>query len=650
MRIGRLTLRAGWRQLFAVVALMVTFAPAGAQITPFGKPGDKTGRVSATPKRVTVSALASKPQARAGDQLAIAVTLQYAPGWHSWTNPPIVPDFLGKGFPAIPTTIDLGKSDAVAQVGPVQWPEPHTVPFLSGELTALTGTAVAYIPVILASDISTESVSLPVTVRFQACNDKVCLPPASQSLAVSIEILPQGAPTTAATDPERFADFDIAVFQHMLAGDIKADRAPVEFNAFGYSFSIDPAGAGFALLLAVAALGGLLLNLTPCVLPVIPIKIMGLAHSAGNPRRALFLGAVMSLGVIAFWMGIGGAIAFVSGFSAINSLFQQPLFSLAVGLVIAAMGLGMLGLFTFQLPKAVYMFNPSHDTVVGSFLFGVMTAVLSTPCTAPFMGSAAAWATKQPPVTTLATFGAIGLGMALPYLVLSANPKLVDRIPKAGPTGEVVKQTMGLLMFAVAAFFVGIGVSSLVVAPPEPPSRVYWWFVGAFVALAFAFAGWRTRSITKRSAPRFITALVAVLAIAGAVWGARAMSSHGPIDWLYYTPERFKQARATGDVVVVDFTAEWCLNCKALETGVLHRKKIVSLLEGPGVTPIKVDLTAGDPAGKAKLDELGRIAIPLLAIYGPGIQQPILYDSYTIDMIVDAIAQAKGQPEAQSGE
>jgi len=137
--------------------------------------------------------------------------------------------------------------------------------------------------------------------------------------------------------------------------------------------------------------GGLLLNFTPCVLPLVPIKIMGLSRAAGNRSRCLILGAAMSVGVMAFWMTLAIAITSISGFNATNKLFQYPAFTIAVGIIICIMAVGMCGFFSMNLPSWVDRVNPSQETVTGSFLFGIMAGVLSTPCTAPFMGAAAAW-------------------------------------------------------------------------------------------------------------------------------------------------------------------------------------------------------------------------------------------------------------------
>ncbi len=142
----------------------------------------------------------------------------------------------------------------------------------------------------------------------------------------------------------------------------------------------------------MAALGGLLLNLTPCVLPVIPIKVIGLAQVAGDARRCRALGFAMTIGVVAFWVVLGGMMATVAGFTAVNQLFQFPAFTIGVGVFIAIMAIGMCGLFSLRLPQFVYAIGPRHDSLGGSFVFGIMPAVLSTPCTAPFMGAALDWA------------------------------------------------------------------------------------------------------------------------------------------------------------------------------------------------------------------------------------------------------------------
>lgn len=604
---------------------------------------------------VTVSHQWSDPQARAGDQRVLAIVIDMADTWH------INPDRARTDQDLIPTSIDVRSNDDRLQVGPVQYPQPVEVAVNYGTPTTLRAyehRAILYLPVIVSDDASLDGgpAALSVTVRYQACDDRVCLPPRTATIEAPLEIVAPGAPVGAAAGAssddaeDMFADFDRSIFPAMLQGTVGDTPGPVRFDVFGYVFTIDASGyGGWALLLLVAAVGGMLLNFTPCVLPVIPIKIMGLSHAAGNRGRCLALGAAMSAGVVAFWMAIGGAIAFVAGFDAINELFQKVWFTVGVGVVIAIMAVAMCGLFTIQLPRSIYAISPRHDTLPGSVGFGVMTAVLSTPCTAPLMGAAAAWAVTQSPVTTLTTFAAIGVGMALPYLFLSAFPQLAARMPRTGPASELVKQVMGLLMLAAAAYFIGVGLSVALNVPPDPPSQTYWWAVAFFITLAGGWLAWRTVRITRRPVLRGAFVCLGTLAIVTAGFGAARLTGPGPIDWIYFTPDRFTRELEQGNIIVLDFTAEWCLNCKTLEHSVLYSDRVVALFEDPAVVPMKVDITsAANVAGAAKLAEVGRVAIPLLVVYAPDGREVFKSDYYTIEQVVAAVREAQGSEQAVS--
>lgn len=596
---------------------------------------------------VSLEVRASRDLVRPGDQIAIAVVFDHAPSWHVQANEEAIAA-ANSGVSQLATRIAVEALPGVS-IGPVQWPEPHLMSAAalgdpSARVPVFEGRAIAYIPVIIGDKAPPGDLVVRVEVSYQVCDDTQCMLPVDDVRPVALKVLSPGErPPAGGTDAGTFAGFDNSIFSKMLAGTVKPAGATLKFTFFGWPFTISTSGAvGLLLLLSLAALGGFLLNLTPCVLPVIPIKILSLSQAAGNPARCFLLGLVMSVGVIAFWVGIGAAIAFVSGFTAINQLFQMPWFSLGVGVFIAVMGLGMLGLFTVSLPQAVYMLDPKRESVPGSFVFGIMTAVLSTPCTAPFMGTAAAWAAKQAPTVTLSTFGAIGAGMALPYLVLSAFPALLSRVPRTGPASELVKQVMGLLMFAVAVFFIGTGLDPLLRAPIDPPIRVHWWIVAGLIVLSMGWLVVRTFRISGRALPRLAWSVAGVLLSAAAVFTARHFTDHGPINWVAYTPERFAERVAKGDVIVMDFTAEWCLNCKAIEAAVLHQEQVVGLLHSPGVTPMKVDLTGNNVAGQEKLKSLDWVGIPLLAVFGPGLDEPLKYDTYTPETVRLAVEQARG--------
>lgn len=228
------------------------------------------------------------------------------------------------------------------------------------------------------------------------------------------------------------------------------------FDFFGWRFAIGENGWPLVLLLAVLA--GFFLNLTPCVLPVIPIKILSLQSHAKNPTRCFFLGIVFGLGIVAMFAVLGLLMGgLIAGIHRMNwgDFFQYWWANLILGSIILVMALGMFGAFTTRLPNWVYLFNPQSDSAKGSFFLGVLTAVLATPCAGPLLGAALTWAATQPAWLALAMFIFMGIGMALPYVILTANPKWIDHMPKSGPGSELVKQVMGILLLAAAFFFLG---------------------------------------------------------------------------------------------------------------------------------------------------------------------------------------------------
>lgn len=578
----------------------------------------------------------SADRVRPGDRVVLAVIVDMDPGIHlnadSRQLKPM-PDF--KPFPT-ELTIVSATAGAIGELPRYPKAHPLKVDFSEQALMVFDGRLVIYLPLQIGKQFEAGMLSLEFELSYQACGKDYCLLPGRLTRVVTRPAAPPGAELSA-INPEIFAAY------RQTQGPYS--NQSVTFDLFGLRFAIDTdQWGGWLLVLLTAALGGLLLNVTPCVLPMIPIKIISLAHAAGNRGRCALLGLATLTGVVTFWSVLGLLIAFVSDFTAANQLFQYPVFTIALGIIITVMGLGMFANVGVRLPQAIYRFHPEHETLTGSFGVGILTAVLSTPCTAPFMGAAAAFAVTQSPGATLTAFMAIGIGMGLPYFLLALFPALVKRIPRSGPASELVKQLMGLLMLAAAAYFIGVGLTVLLAEPPQPSGKWYWWPVMAICAAAGAFLTVRVQKIAARKRTRWIATVVGVAVIGLSVWGGFQLDDKGPIDWIGYTGERLQEALSDNKAAVLVFTAEWCLNCKALESRVFRRPQIVDLLSDPRVAPIKVDITGNNPAGKAKLRELGHLTIPLVVVVAPDGRTVFKSDFYTADQLVQAVEKAIGSP------
>jgi suppressor for copper-sensitivity B len=589
--------------------------------------------LKATPgNAVEVQTAWSVDRARPGDAIVLAIVADIKKGLHINADAQQIKPF--EDFKPYPTKVAVADvSDGITIESP-RYPKavPIEVEYAAGDLMSFEGRTVIYLPIKLEETIKPGNLVIKLVFEYQACSDTYCLFPAKIEFEGSLAVVESGAGVSK-TNQELFAGYD--------RGPTAITARVVNFDLFGWTFAIDvTSGFGIILLLITAALGGMLLNFTPCVLPLIPIKIISLSHVAQDRKQCFMLGLAMFLGVLVFWLVIGVLIALVSDFSATNQLFQYPVFTILLGLLIGVMATGMFGVFNVRLPGFIYMINPEQDTLPGSFGLGILAAVLSTPCTAPFMGAAAAWAATQPPATTLATFAAIGAGMALPYLVLSANPAWVAKMPKAGPASNLIKQVMGLFMLAAAVYFIGVGVVALFANPPNPTTKIYWWPVTLFCVAAGGWLAYRTFQMTDRVKQRTIYGGIGVMIMALSVWGAVQLTDQGPVEWVYYTPGRFSEASSENKVIVMVFTAEWCLNCKALEQGVFKNPKLAALFAKDDIVPMKVDITGNNPAGKAKLKEVGTLTIPLLVIFSPAGKQVFRSDFYTADQVYNAVTRA----------
>lgn len=584
-----------------------------------------------------------------GGEMVLAVILDHAEHWHTNLNQPIVPDEMGDFYP-VPTTVVLPKVEGMS-FGAIQWPEPISVPvdfLFTGnpvQYQVYGERAIIYIPVEIAADATPGQRSLEITIKYQACDDTTCLPPTSETLKATFQIDPSAASSDLSGD-EVFAGYDPA------KATIQGESAQISRKFLGFiTLPAPDAVAGVAVLAIFAAIGGLVLNLTPCVLPVIPIKVMTITQHAGEKKsKALLLSMWMAAGVIAFWIAIGIPMAFIARELDPSMIFGYWWLTALIGIVILAMGIGIMGLFQIKLPQQVYMVNPKADSPWGSFVFGIMTAVLGLPCFGFVAGALLAGAATMPPMLVMTIFAFMGIGMALPYMVLAVFPSLLKSVPRTGPASELVKQIMGLLMIAAAAYFIGTSVISFGSGRGWQfvwwGKSAHWWVIGLVGIATGLWLLIQTIRISKSMGKRLVFGLIGAFFAFSGGYVAYGQTMHQYHNfWQPFSPELLASSLADGQVVVLDFTAEWCLNCKTLEAAVLAKSPVKPELLSADVVPMVADLTSLSAPGWSFLNnDLGQTGIPFLAIFSPGQDEPVwVSNAYTSKQVLEGIELARSR-------
>lgn len=406
--------------------------------------------------------------------------------------------------------------------------------------------------------------------------------------------------------------------------------------------------------LAAAFLGGLVLNLMPCVLPVIGLKIYGFIEQAGQePGRVFHLGLAFCAGVLAFFLTLAGLVVgfFLATGKTINYglQFQNAYILAAIVGVVFIFSLSLLGVFEINLGggAATELSKLSQrEGFGGAFLHGLFTTLLGTACTGPLLGPVLAIAFLQPGVVTFLVLGAMAIGMALPYFVLTAKPAWMRYLPRPGVWMERLKQLMGFLMLAVVigllwvlglgrdanvvvatcAFLLVLGLASWV-RGAWPRSAVSW-----LVALALAAAGWMFLIHGKLEARTIATASV---------------ETKDGLTWQPFSPERVNAAIQSGQPVFIDFTADWCINCKVNEKLVINTAPVHAAFKEKNFLLIKADWTNGDPVITEWLHKYGRVGVPVYVIYNgksatPDVLPEVLTQSLVLERLRAVPARAPG--------
>ena len=410
-------------------------------------------------------------------------------------------------------------------------------------------------------------------------------------------------------------------------------------------------------MLAVALLGGLILNLMPCVLPVLSLKLMALVELGGRERRHVRLAFLASAAGIVFSFLLLAAAA--AGLKALGVAvgwgiqFQQPLFLIAMTVILTVFAANVFGVFEVRLPAPVANAlgrSPGGDgargtSLAGHFAVGALAALLATPCSAPFLGTAVAFALSRGVVEIAAIFAALGLGLALPYLAVAAVPSLANILPRPGRWMILVRWLMGAALAGTAVWLL-----SVLAAETSPAAA--WTVGGLMLALPVVIAIGRGRAVPARwlaqsAAVGIVAAAFLMPAIRPGLPAASSdsggSSSTEATAWRPLDREVIDALVDNGRVVFVDVTADWCITCKVNKRAVIESDPVQQELDQADVVRMRGDWTTPSPRITDYLAAHGRYGVPFNAVYGPEAPEGlVLPEILSRSAVIDAIERAGG--------
>ncbi len=622
----------------------------------------------ASTKYLSIRAKPATAEIRPEEPFELLVRLEIGKDYHIQSDRPLVENLIG-------TLLLLERVEHVLTETP-RFPAPieREMPGV-GKLTEFGGETIVRVPVTVLADYEHNVVPLGGILKFQACSStsNKCFPPETVAWRVNVPISRAHSgnfePATGAASTDALAAVDSPAGADRQLTPPSADSLGVAGRTWLDRAQGWFAGFGFVGYLIMAMIGGFILNFMPCVLPVISIKILSFVRQAREHRWRVFeLGLAFSAGIIASFLVL--AVIVVALDSQWGGLFQKPRFTIGMSAVVTALALSLFGVFSMNPPAVV---NDLGEKVQGeglphAFGMGLMATVLGTACSAPFLGTAIAVATRPdlPRFAGIGIFLAAGIGMALPYAVLTYNPAWLKVVPKPGPWMETFERVVGFVLLATVVWLL-YPLGSQIGAEGVLWTLVFLLFVSAAV---WVFGKLQYGAAMRHRLRTY--SIMGLLLVGG--WLA-CFRLFAPIDelvrfqnemrrgatvvvdyrsfewteadkipWQVYTRERVDAAVRAGRTVFVDYTADWCANCKFNERVVLNTETVRGLMRELGVVPFKADYTSEDPEIKADLDRYGRGGVPIYIVI-PACQPDkvnVLPETLTTSIVTEAL-QAAGR-------
>jgi suppressor for copper-sensitivity B len=583
------------------------------------------------PKKATFVLNADRTAYDPGSPARVAALVTIEHGWHVNSHKPTF-EYL------IPTVFDLPLPAGWSQKD-VRYPtaKMKTFSFEPHPLAVYDGDVVVVASFEIPKGAKPGSYPLQGSLRYQACNDQQCLPPVTAQARIELKVGPGGKEQNGKLFAQGATDG---------GSDAEAPRTSEPRPAAARP----AAGGSLAATLLLAVLGGLILNAMPCVLPVLSLKIFGLVRSAGHGRAEVVRGTLATAaGILAsFWALAAAAVAAHAAGAAVGwgVQFQHPGFVAFLAVVVVLFCLNLWGMFEIPLPRALAELGGTgpREGVAGHFFSGLFATLMATPCSAPFLGTAISFALAQKALVVFAVFTALGLGMALPYLLVAAAPGIARLLPRPGAWMETVRGVMGFLLAAAAVWLFYV-LSSQVA--PEQLAAIQ------LGLLAIALFTWIQHRVARGRALRGVAGAGIAVAVAITLFtamGARgeakqsltASKPAGLIPWETFDRSRAESLARGGQLVFVDVTADWCFTCKVNERLVLDTPEVAKAFEEHGVVPMRADWTNRDDRIGAFLAEHGRYGIPFYLLYRPGRDPYVFSELPSKNGLVDQVRRSAG--------
>lgn len=581
------------------------------------------------PEKGEVRLAADRTAYEPGTMAEVAVLIAIESGWHTNSHVPTYEGLIG---------LD------VAFEAPTGWPAPGEPVYPAGEMKSFSftpepisvyeGEVVIRGSVDVPPDATGGTYPLRVAVTYQACDDKMCLPPVTTESTLGLTV---GAGGVASED-----------WLLVSAGQARPGAISATAARGGRR--------GILWFALIGFIGGLILNAMPCVLPVLSLKVFGLVKSAEGGRRSIAVGGVSTaVGIlISFWLLAAAAIMARASGAAVGwgIQFQEPVFVASLAIVILLFSLNLWGLFEIRLPRLAGQMGAAapSEGLAGHLATGFFATLMATPCSAPFLGTALGFALTQSAMTTAGMFTAIGLGMASPYLLLAAFPAAARVLPRPGRWMVTFRTVMGFLLAGAVIWLLYV-LSGLI-----SPERLAF-FEGALLAIALVV--WlRARRAESGGAVSRATAFVAVSTLCV---GAAALAALGDpasrtlgvapenrlIEWVEFDRARAEETAEDGRYVFVDVTADWCVTCKVNERLFLETREVADAFERHGVLAMRADWTRRDDVIARYLADFGRYGIPFYVMYRPGREPHVFSELLSKGAIIDLLEESS-RPEASA--